>query len=59
MTSVPWCYPDECPASICGGPHTAILIGDATIIAPPTATAAEIEQALDYARHMYGEPEEP
>jgi hypothetical protein len=57
--ATPWCYPDGCPASVCGGPHTAILLpGGATVIVPPGATADEIETAVGYAAAVYGEPEE-
>ena len=61
--ATPWCEPDGCPASVCGGPHTAILVRDAElgevaeVIVPAGASAADIEAALDYARHMYGPQE--
>ena len=62
--ATPWCEPDGCPAPVCGGPHTAILVRDAElgeiaeVIVPAGASAADIEAALDYARHMYGPQED-
>lgn len=50
-----WCYPDGCPASVCGGPHYEIQVMGAAVIVPAGATVADIEAAVAYARHVYGE----
>jgi hypothetical protein len=55
-----WCFADDCPAGICGGPHEAITEPGFTVAVPPGTDPAFLATVLDYARHMYGEtPEDP
>ena len=60
--ATPWCEPDGCPASVCGGPHFRVedpaYPGEVVVIAPAGTSPADLEAALGYARHMHGEPEE-
>jgi hypothetical protein len=82
--ATPWCGPDGCPASVCGGPHTEVILGPGVaVIAPPGTdpesmagllqwppepvtitlplsgvTGPNLEAALNYARHVYGQPQE-
>jgi hypothetical protein len=38
----PWCTPDGCPASICGGPHTEVITGPGVAVIAPVGTDPEL-----------------
>lgn len=59
--ATPWCEPDGCPAPVCGGPHFQVEDpahpGEVVVIAPAGTSEEDLALALDYARHMYDDPE--